>query len=84
MFYSNKDRHPADFAPGVFASGGGYLANQEIILQCEEDNLDPIDEELIRQAEKFGVPPRKLLILILDKNVQFLSRRHRLMALPNM
>ena len=69
MFYSNKDRHPADFAPGVFASGGGYLSNQEIILQCAEDNLDPIDEELIRQAEKFGVPPRKLLILILDKNV---------------
>ena len=69
MFYSNKDRHPADFAPGVFASGGGYLANQEIILQCEEDNLDPIDAALIRLAEKFGVPPRKLLILILDKNV---------------
>ena len=55
MFYSNKDRHPADFAPGVFASGGGYL--------------DPIDEALIRLAEKFGVPPRKLLILIPDKNV---------------
>ena len=69
MFYSNKDRHPADFAPDVFASGGGYLANQEIILQCVEDNLDPIDEALIRLAEKFGVPPRKLLILILDKNV---------------
>ena len=48
MFYSNKDRHPADFAPDVFASGGGYLTNQEIILQCAEDNLDPIDEELIR------------------------------------
>ena len=69
MFYSNKDRHPADFAPDVFASGGGYPANQEIILQCAEDNLDPIDEALIRLAEKFGVPPRKLLILILDKNV---------------
>ena len=69
MFYSNKDRHPADFAPDVFASGGGYLANQEIILQCAEDNLDPIDAALIRLAEKFGVPPRKLLILILDKNV---------------
>ena len=69
MFYSNKDRHPADFAPGVFSSGGGYLANQEIILQCAEDNLDQIDAALIRLAEKFGVPPRKLLILILDKNV---------------
>ena len=69
MFYSNKDRHPAYFAPGVFASGGGYLANQEIILQCEDDNLDQIDAALIRLAEKFGVPPRKLLILILDKNV---------------
>ena len=69
MFYFNKDRHPVDFAPGVFASGGGYLANQEIILQCEEDNLDQIDAALIRLAEKFGVPPRKLLILILDKNV---------------
>ena len=69
MFYSNKDRHPADFAPDVFASGGGYLANQEIILQCAEDNLDQIDEALIQLAEKFGVPPRKLLILILDKNV---------------
>ena len=69
MFYSHKDRHPADFEPDVFASGGGYLANQEIILQCEEDNLDQIDAALIRQAEKFGVPPRKLLILILDKNV---------------
>lgn len=69
MFYSNKDRHPADFALGVFASGGGYLANQEIILQCEEDNLDQIDEALIRLAEKFGVPLRILLVLILDKNV---------------
>ena len=69
MFYSNKDRHPADFAPDVFASGGGYLVNQEIILQCAEGNLDPIDAALIRLAEKFGVPPRKLLILILDKNV---------------
>lgn len=48
----------------------GWTANQEIILQCEEDNLDQIDEELIRLAEKFGVPPRKLLSHVLRYSLE--------------
>ena len=48
----------------------GWTANQEIVLQCEEDNLDQIDEELIRLAEKFGVPPRKLLSHVLRYSLE--------------
>lgn len=48
----------------------GWTANHEIVLQCEEDNLDQIDEELIRLAEKFGVPPRKLLSHVLRYSLE--------------
>ena len=51
-----------------------YIAELEAQLRHQgraEVSLYPYFEE--------GIP-----ILILDKNVRFLSRRHRLMALPNM
>lgn len=42
-----------------------WTNDQNLILKCEEDNLNQIDEELIQLAERFRVPPRKLLSHIL-------------------
>ena len=47
-----------------------WTENQMAILRCEEDNLDQIDEELIRIAQKFNVPPRKLLSHVLKYSLK--------------
>lgn len=47
-----------------------WTENQMMILQCEEDNLNQIDEELIGIAQKFDVPPRKLLSHVLKYSLK--------------
>lgn len=42
-----------------------WTENESIMLQCEEEHLDQIDEELINVAKKFNVSPRKLLSHVL-------------------
>lgn len=42
------------------------LHDQEVMDQCEENNLHLIGEDTIALAEKFGVEPRKLLSHVLE------------------
>lgn len=42
------------------------LSNEDEILQCEEANLDQIDDTLVSVAKKFDVEPRKLLSHVLE------------------
>lgn len=43
-----------------------WIHDQDTIFKCEEDNLQQIDEHLIKVAEKFNVTPRKLLSHVLE------------------
>jgi RimJ/RimL family protein N-acetyltransferase len=47
------------------------LHKEKDILRCEEENLDAIDDKLIKVAEKFGVEPRKLLSHILEYKLEW-------------
>lgn len=42
------------------------LHKEEDICRCEEENLQSIDDNLIKVAEKFGLEPRKLLSHVLE------------------
>lgn len=42
------------------------LHKEEDRIRFEEENLEAIDERLIKAAQKFGVPPRKLLSHVLE------------------
>ena len=47
-----------------------WTENESIMLQCEEEYLDQIDEELINIAKKFNVAPRKLLSHVLKYSLK--------------
>lgn len=47
-----------------------WTENESIMLQCEEEHLDQIDEELINIAKKFNVAPRKLLSHVLKYSLK--------------
>lgn len=47
------------------------LHKEEDILRCEEENLDAIDDTLIKVAEKFGVEPRRLLSHVLEYKIDW-------------
>lgn len=42
------------------------LHEEEDMRNCEEENLELIDDQLIHIAEKFAVEPRKLLSHVLE------------------
>ncbi len=43
-----------------------FLHREEELLRCEEENLEQIDVDLCKVAEKFGVEPKKLLSHVLE------------------
>ncbi|MCI8388807.1 MAG: GNAT family N-acetyltransferase [Clostridiales bacterium] len=43
-----------------------WIHDQQMLEQCEEDNLHYIDDKIIAVAEKFAVEPRKLLSHVLE------------------
>ena len=45
------------------------LQDEEIICECEEENKQLIDDDLIKVAEKFQVEPRKLLSHVLEYKI---------------
>lgn len=47
-----------------------WTDRQEVLIQCEEENLNQIDAELIQLAETFQVPPRKLLSHVLRYSLE--------------
>lgn len=48
-----------------------WIHDQEMLRQCEEDNLHHIDDNIIAVAEKFGVEPRKLLSHVLEYTLKW-------------
>ena len=47
------------------------LHKEDDILRCEEENLEAIDDNLIKIAEKFNVEPRKLLSHVLEYKLEW-------------
>ena len=48
-----------------------WIHDQQILEACEEENLHHINDQLVAVADKFGVPPRKLLTHVLEYTLQW-------------
>lgn len=43
-----------------------WKGSQEVVERAEEESVEQIDDYLKKTAEKFGVPPKKLLSHVLE------------------